>query len=274
MNNLLQRILTGILGAAIVIGLVWFNEWTYFGLFLLISFLCQWELYGIFVKNGKCPQRFFGLLTGIFLNTTFFLYESGTCEGKILFLNLLPLFFIFIRELFCNKGTAVENLSLTILGIIYSALPFALLHLIAFDETLNYQREIVLGILFLQWACDTGAYFVGKYLGKHKLWERISPKKTWEGSIGGLVACIAVSFALAKNYHSLTQQNWLVLSLIIGIISQFGDLAESAMKRNFQIKDSGSILPGHGGLLDRFDGLILAIPFVVVYFAIDALIKH
>lgn len=266
MNNLLQRILTGILGAAIVIGLVWFNEWTYFGLFLLISFLCQWELYGMFVKNGKCPQRFLGLLTGICINVTVFLQQRDATDYEFLLVNLIPLFLIFITELFRKKGTTTENLSLTFLGIIYAALPFALLHLIAFDETLNYQREIILGILFLQWACDTGAYFVGKYFGKRKLWERISPKKTWEGSIGGLVACIAVSFALAKNYNSLTQQNWLALSLIIGVISQFGDLTESAMKRNFQIKDSGGILPGHGGLLDRFDGLILAIPFVAVYF--------
>jgi phosphatidate cytidylyltransferase len=128
-----------------------------------------------------------------------------------------------------------------------------------------YDFRVILGMLFLTWMLDTMAYFGGRFLGKHKLWERISPKKTWEGAATGAVFCIGLSIGLECWWPM--SWSWLVVGLITSVVSQLGDLVESMYKRSLQIKDSGGILPGHGGLLDRFDGLLITIPVVYLYIA-------
>lgn len=115
------------------------------------------------------------------------------------------------------------------------------------------------------WTNDTGAYLAGRFFGKHKLFERISPKKTWEGSIGGGILTIGVAFILSVYFTNLDQTNWIVLAILVAVFGGLGDLVESMLKRSLNIKDSGNLLPGHGGILDRFDGLLLSIPFIYSY---------
>ncbi|MCB0856159.1 MAG: phosphatidate cytidylyltransferase, partial [Bacteroidetes bacterium] len=131
----------------------------------------------------------------------------------------------------------------------------------------EYDPSLPLGILLLTWVLDSGAYFAGRWLGKHPLFPRISPKKTWEGSIGGAVLCIALGVLLEKMLPA-QPYNWIVIAAIISVFSQLGDLIESMFKRSIEIKDSGSLLPGHGGMLDRFDGIYVSIPFLFLYFSL------
>lgn len=187
------------------------------------------------------------------------------------------LFMIFMLiELFSENEQPISRVAYTITGILYVSVPFGLLTLIPWEITNSnndlsvsvYQFEIIYAILFLIWANDVGAYFIGKFFGKHKLFERISPKKTWEGSIGGLVLSILFTFFLYEVFGIYSIPEWIGLCIIVVITGSLGDLVESMIKRTLQVKDSGTILPGHGGLLDRFDALIFAIPFVFVYLTI------
>jgi phosphatidate cytidylyltransferase len=159
------------------------------------------------------------------------------------------------------------NIAFTFLGIFYVAVPFAILNVVVYEEG-NYNYEIILGSLLILWASDTGAYFAGTRFGKRKLFERISPKKSWEGFVGGAVLALIFVFGLSLFLHSLTVEQWLIVGIIIIVGGTFGDLIESLLKRSIEIKDSGDSLPGHGGFLDRFDGLLISAPFIAAYLEI------
>ncbi|MEO5569436.1 MAG: CDP-archaeol synthase, partial [Bacteroidia bacterium] len=176
-------------------------------------------------------------------------------------------FLLFIFELFRKSKHPFINIALTITGIIYVAVPFGLFLFIGANNGPDgmYHPQIALGFLYLLWASDTGAYLVGSKIGKHRLFERISPKKSWEGSIGGAAIALLTAFVISKFYMDLSLLDWMVVALIIVVTGTFGDLVESMLKRSLDIKDSGKIFPGHGGILDRFDGLLLAAPFVFFY---------
>jgi phosphatidate cytidylyltransferase len=163
-----------------------------------------------------------------------------------------------------NERKPFTNIAFTFLGIIYVAVPFALFNIAAFEDGV-YNYEIIWGCLFILWACDTGAYFAGTFFGKRKLFERISPKKSWEGFFGGAALALLFAFGIAQFFHSYSVTEWMIIGVIIVVGGTYGDLVESLLKRSIEIKDSGTILPGHGGFLDRFDGLLIAIPFIVVY---------
>ena len=156
------------------------------------------------------------------------------------------------------------NIVFTFLGIFYVALPFALLNVVVFEDG-AYNYEVILGSLLILWASDTGAYFAGTRFGKRKLFERISPKKSWEGFVGGAVLALAFVVGLSQFLHSLSTVQWVVVGILIIVGGTFGDLIESLLKRSIEIKDSGDSLPGHGGFLDRFDGLLIAAPFIAAY---------
>ena len=156
------------------------------------------------------------------------------------------------------------NIAFTFLGIFYVAVPFALMNIAAFHEG-EYNFEIIFGCLFILWASDTGAYFAGTFFGKRKLFERISPKKSWEGFFGGAFLALVFAYGLSRFFETFTLTEWLIIALIIIVGGTFGDLVESLFKRSMEIKDSGSSLPGHGGFLDRFDGLLISAPFIVAY---------
>jgi phosphatidate cytidylyltransferase len=153
------------------------------------------------------------------------------------------------------------------LGIIYVALPFSLMHVAVFSQGV-YLFPIVFGFLFILWANDTGAYFAGTAFGKTKLFERISPKKSWEGSLGGSILAFVMAGVMAHFFPQLPAWHWMIMAVIVVIAGTYGDLVESLFKRSIDIKDSGSLIPGHGGFLDRFDGLLLSMPFVSCFLAL------
>ena len=175
-----------------------------------------------------------------------------------------------VSELYLKKENPLNNWAYAMFSQVYIALPFALLNVLAFqsDETItatSYQYLFPLSIFAFNWLNDTGAYCTGMLLGKHPLFKRISPKKSWEGSIGGAVFCIVAAFVISNYFPIMSTVEWVGLALTIVVFGTWGDLSESLMKRQLGIKDSGNILPGHGGILDRFDSAILAIPAAVVY---------
>jgi phosphatidate cytidylyltransferase len=188
-------------------------------------------------------------------------------EKFVLLTSLLcfPLLFLsFVFELFAKSEQPFANVAFIILGMVYIGIPFALLDFIAFDADKFYTNTI-LGLLVLTWANDTGAYLVGSQIGKTKLFPSISPKKTWEGSIGGVVITIFIAILMSFFFEECTMVQWIVLAIIVVIFGSIGDLVESMLKRSYSIKDSGNLLPGHGGFLDRFDAFIFLIPFATAY---------
>ncbi len=226
-------------------------------LFLIIALLGLSEFYALLERANYRPQKYIGLLVGFGIIGL----ELYTFYGSILF----PVLGFFFVELFRKTQKPLENIALSMLGIIYVVTPFFLL--IHLSKLCEYHpaTNIILGFFFLMWSNDTFAYLIGKPFGRTKLFERISPKKTWEGFIGGLVLTQGVAYILSIYFTQLPLRDWMVIGAIVSVFGTLGDLVESMFKRNLDIKDSGSILPGHGGILDRFDGVFLSAPFMVAY---------
>ena len=268
-NNLTQRIITGIFGSAVIITCVCVGPWTYFAVFFLICFLAMLEFYTLAGFDGMVPQKALGIFCGMIIFCLSFLIEMDLLHYRYYFLIYPLISFVYIVKLYKKfERKPFTNIAFTFLGIFYVAIPFALLNIAAFAPTGNYNYEIIFGCLFILWATDTGAYFAGTFFGKRKLFERISPKKTWEGFAGGAVLALIFTYGLSQFFHSLTVIQWFIIGVIIVIGGTFGDLVESLLKRSIEIKDSGSALPGHGGFLDRFDGLLISAPFIVAYLEI------
>jgi phosphatidate cytidylyltransferase len=264
-NNLTQRIITGILGSAAIITGICLSRWAYFGLFLFLAIVTLNEFYKLLKSQQIFSERLFGIVSGAACFIISFFIESGDLHQKF-FLTIFPLLaIVFIIKLYKKSETKpFTNVAFTLLGLVYIAVPLSLINFIAFTNG-KYRYEMILGTLLILWATDTGAYFAGTYLGKHKLFPRVSPKKTWEGFAGGAVLALIFAFGLSRYFDILSLADWLVVGVIIIIGGTFGDLVESLLKRSIEIKDSGNVLPGHGGFLDRFDGLLIASPFLVTY---------
>ena len=265
MNNLIQRTLTGIIFVAVLMGSIISGSAPFAGVFSLIVIFTTREFYLLLKQKDYEPQVLGGVVASVVLFLSTYQVLSGHSHKVLLSVNILSIFSIFIFELFRNKKQPLKNILVTIGGVIYVGLPFALLNLIAFlpiDSVIgNYNKYILLGFFIILWANDTGAYVVGSLIGKNRLFERISPKKSWEGSIGG--AFFAVGFAILMYYFTglETAIFWVIFALSIVVFGTLGDLVESLLKRDLGVKDSGSILPGHGGFLDRFDAVLMAAPF-------------
>lgn len=265
-SDLVTRLLTGVLGAFLLIFIIaFFKEWGFFGVFLFMSIMTQWEFYKLIKLNGIVPLRVYGTLMGILIFTMVFLVEMGIINLDWFYI-ILPLTsgVYFIKLYKKNEKDPFTNIAFTFLGIFYVALPISLLSVAAF-ATGAYSFQIVIGIFLILWASDTGAYFAGIQFGKRKLFERVSPKKSWEGSVGGAILSLAFAFGVSYYFKDLAEWQWLIISLIIIVTGTYGDLIESLFKRSMDIKDSGKKLPGHGGFLDRFDGLLLSVPFIVIF---------
>lgn len=270
-SNLTQRIITGLLGAAGIIAAICFGPWTYFAIFFFICVSSLWEFYKLVGMDGMAPQKTFGTICGIFVFAISFLIEMDYIGYQYYFLIFPLISFVYMIKLYKKfERKPFTNIAFTFLGIFYVAVPFTLLNIAAFEHGV-YNYQIIFGCLFILWASDTGAYFAGTFFGKRKLFERISPKKSWEGFFGG--AALAMAFAVGQKFFfesigqqsTLTLTDWIMVGLIIIIGGTFGDLVESLLKRSIEIKDSGDSLPGHGGFLDRFDGLLISAPFIVAY---------
>lgn len=258
------RAITGFFFIIVLVGTVLLGRYAFIPFFSLIGLLALSEFYKIVRKRDVYPLTIIGLGTGILQFAFTGLYLLGFLSEKFLLIPLLGVFCVYIISLYEKSENPIQNIAFTLTGFIYTIFPFTCFIYLGFIQG-NYNFEIPLGFLILLWTNDTGAYLSGKSFGKRKLFERISPNKTWEGFIGGVVLAVIVSLNLARYFESLNTWEWVVVGVIIGIFGTLGDLVESMLKRNYNIKDSGNILPGHGGVLDRFDGLLISAPLVYIF---------
>jgi phosphatidate cytidylyltransferase len=272
-NNFTTRTITGAVFVLLIVGSVILDAKIFATLFLIVSILAQLEFYKILEKRGRKPQTYLGTGVGSLLYVSFAtnaLGLFGSYGQMLIFLNFFLIGLIFIAELFKQSSDPFGNIGTTIVGIIYIALPLGLLNYLYHPVVYpyNFSFGILLGYFIILWLNDTGAYLVGSAFGKHTLFERISPGKTWEGSIGGALFAILAAAVLSNYFTGITIFQWTMMALIIVVFGTLGDLIESMLKRSLGIKDSGNILPGHGGLLDRFDAVFLSAPVVFVYITI------
>lgn len=277
MNELLKRLLTGILFVTVMIGGVIWNEYSFMLLFSTLTILSINEYYNIISdklnasEDWKTLYKFMNTIFGVIIFAIVFLVSSG--KIPLIFLTLIAAFPLtwFIVEMYHESDTPFTNVSYNSMALFYIAVPFASTSFLVFKKGGDeYEFKFLLAILFFAWANDSWAYLIGKFFGKHKLFPRISPKKTWEGFVGGAVAALAFAFLVNWLFVELSLPDigivhYLSLSAITIVMSTYGDLTESMIKRNLNIKDSGQALPGHGGFLDRFDGLIFSIPACSMY---------
>ncbi|TSJ43632.1 phosphatidate cytidylyltransferase [Mucilaginibacter corticis] len=259
------RAITGFFFIIVMVASVLLGHYVFGAFYLLLSCFCLWEFYGLVKKAGFKPDVTTGLLNGIFIYAAFALaaYQSEGAH-KLLFLLPVPVSAIFIQELFKKNKAPFTNIGYTYLGLIFTIMPFTFFHGLAYVNG-SFNFHFPLGFLLMLWANDTGAYLVGSQMGRNKLFERHSPKKTWEGLIGGIIITGIAAYIISIYYTELTAQQWIISGVIISCFGTTGDLIESMFKRSIDVKDSGGILPGHGGLLDRFDGLLIAAPIVYTY---------
>lgn len=270
MGDFLQRLGTGVLFFIVIIGGSIIHPNSFGILWLLITIFGQIEFYKLLKKSGANPQLIGGVIQGIVLFGTCFIYVQSEFENwPILLVNLPILYVIFMYDLFRKDKNSFTNIAYTLVGVIYIALPFSLLNFIVVDinvlPTYSYRPWVLIGMIMTLWANDSWAYIWGNVFGKNKLFPSISPGKTWEGFIGGYLSCLLWSWLMSVFIKDITLIDWLVIASILSLIGTLGDLVESKLKRSLGIKDSGNLLPGHGGILDRFDALIMSTPFVVFY---------
>jgi len=265
-----ERIITAIIFVIVMLIGIFGGSHTFALLILFIASVSYLEFFKLSNYEGKNDFRqisaillglspiVFALISQVFsLSTNWYFTDFAVVTIPAIFL-------FFLLELHHKNKDPIKNLGIVLLGYIYIGLPYMMLVLMAFWRV-DYQPFLVIGLLLLVWLNDTGAYFAGKFLGKRLLAPNVSPKKTWEGLIGGVIATLLVSQILAYFIKEYSPQEW----LIMGILCSFGilgDLIESLFKRRANIKDSGSLMPGHGGVLDRFDAFAFVIPAIFVYF--------
>jgi len=282
-----QRVVSAIIFVIAMLGGVFGGATAFYILFLLITAGSLWEFTGLIFKRdedsflfrritgtiiGCLPFLVFGskifklflpMASGARFSPYLFVAELSDNVSPILMsviLLLLLVFLLFIVELFLESEQPFTNLGHYLLGVVYIGVPFALLISISYWHD-NYAPLRVFGLLFLTWTNDTMAYFVGSLIGKTPFFSRISPKKTWEGTLGGVVCAFLVAFILSNFIPDFGFLEWMVLAATVAVFGTLGDLVESMFKRSIKIKDSGSFIPGHGGLLDRFDSFIFVLPF-------------
>ncbi len=288
MSTLIKRTATGFLILLVITGAIALNSLSFVALFFLVMLGTLYEFYNALLRAKIHPQIVYGLLIAAMFYVFAFLNAIGFIPIRFIFLFFPLLSVIFLAELFLRENRPFHNIAFTLLGLFYIALPFSLFHYFVFHPSeelilqsgndvdivnfvfqpgfkVHYYYQILLGFFFLNWLNDTGAYIIGMPFGKHKLFKRISPKKSWEGFIGGALFCIVTAILLARFFPVLQLRDWLAMAFIVVVFATLGDLVESMLKRYLGLKDSGGILPGHGGLLDRFDGVIFSAPIVYAY---------
>jgi phosphatidate cytidylyltransferase len=260
------RAITGFFFVVVMLASVLLGHYVFGAFFLVLSIFCLKEFYTLLNKNGANPDMLTGLVNGIFIYVIFALitYQNTPLYHKLLFLLTVTGGAIFIQELFKRSQAPFVNIGFTLIGILYITVPFTFFHALAYVNG-EYNFHYPLAFMLLLWANDTGAYLVGRKFGRIKLFERHSPKKTWEGFMGGIFISAAVAFIISYFFKELLWNQWVSVAILVAGFGTLGDLIESMFKRGIDVKDSGEILPGHGGLLDRFDGLLLAAPVVYTY---------
>lgn len=276
LNNFIKRTLTGSIFVLVLGGSILLSPLTCFILFLIIIILGVLEFYKLIGLREVIANRALGVASSIGILLVTYLYATGYATLTWYWAVVPFISAIFIAELYRKKPLPFQNISFTLLGIFYICIPFSLLILFAFPVKLfnSYEPTIILGFFFLLWTNDTGAYLTGMTMGKHPMFPRISPKKSWEGFTGGFILTIIVAIIISRYFVALQLVDWVAIAIIISIFGVWGDLIESMLKRSLEVKDSGNILPGHGGILDRFDSVIFAAPMVFVYFQLKNILIY
>lgn len=277
LKNLIVRTLSGIGLLALLLGATLFSYGSFVVLVLLILIGGMWEFYGLARATGAQPQRFWGILAALLLfligvnvgavaMVTREVYEIPAIPVFVVALFLLLLFPALSLAFALGKGDSLKNVGATLLGVAYVALPLALLVCLPAFMSPNgsWNPWLVLAYIFLIWGNDVFAYLAGIAFGRHKMCPSISPKKSWEGFVGGILGAVAVGY-VASLLLDASPLLWCCMALLAAVTGVLGDLVESQLKRKAGVKDSGNLIPGHGGVLDRFDALLLATPFVFLF---------
>ena len=276
-KNLIIRAIVGALFVIIMVG-GFYNPHTMIALFAVITGLTIWEYTGLVNQKPRISvNRFISTIAGVYLFLAVAALRVGIITNFVVVIPyLLTIVYLLISELYLKQEDPINDWAYTMLSQLYIALPFSMINVLAFEQSSNgagfqYHALLPLCIFIFLWLNDTGAYCSGSLFGKHKLFPRISPAKSWEGSIGGgllvviVAACIGYHAQKPANSAQLSILGWIGLGLVVVVFGTWGDLVESLFKRTLGVKDSGKLLPGHGGMLDRFDSSLLAIPASVIY---------
>ena len=273
LKNLIVRAISGLGLIVVVLGGILWSQWSLFAVLLLMTLGGVSEFYRLAERQAVRPQRALGMLMSLLLLVLNFAFVSQDIEvlgahqrpfvcGLAMLLLLAPT--LFICELYRKGENPLANIAATLLGVFYVALPLSLVLYLPLIGSAEWNPWVLIAYIVIVWSNDVFAYLVGMAIGRRRLFERLSPKKSWEGFFGGVAGAVAAGVVAA---HLLDQSwvVWAVMALLIAVTAVLGDLAESMFKRAADVKDSGALIPGHGGVLDRFDALFLSAPFVFVY---------
>jgi phosphatidate cytidylyltransferase len=273
LKTLATRSLSAAVFVVLLISSVLWNYFTFSAFFYIVSLIGLIEFYNIAEKLDSKPFKIAGLTFAsiiylMTLNYSLFgcnVFDEFVISKHQIFLWLLisVIFLIPVFALFSNRAPSIKDGLFTMFGIFYSVVPFVTLNLMA-SQNNQFSPKLILGIIFLIWSNDTFAYLGGSLFGKNKMIERISPGKTWEGTIFGVFVTFVISFIFKNYFENEFGLLWLIFGFFVPVLATIGDLIESMLKRQAQIKDSGNIMPGHGGVLDRFDSLIFVAPIVFI----------
>lgn len=260
------RAITAFFFTIVMLGSIFLGAYTFTGFYLLLSVFALAEFYKLVRTAEVKPHAVIGLVVSALVFLLIASYHFIAVESKYLLL-LIPLMSsVFLFELYRKDKSPFSNIGYTFLGLFFVTIPFCFYFSLGFLSDWNlYNFHLPLAFLLMLWASDTGAYLFGRKLGAHKLFERHSPKKTWEGFFGGMFTSVLVSFIVSYFFTEISFLIWAGMAVLIVSFGTLGDLVESMLKRSLNAKDSGNLLPGHGGLLDRFDGLLIAAPIVYAY---------
>ena len=274
MNNFIQRALSGTVFVLLLVGSIIWTRYSFGILFAVITAFVIHEFHKL--TNGQENVRVnkaFAVIGAVIIFASSFLYYAfyDDVSTNIFLIYALFVAAVFIAELYRKQAQPVHNWAYFILGQAYIALPFALLNFILFSS--GYQPLILLAVFITIWVNDTGAYITGITFGKRRLFERISPKKSWEGFFGGVFFSLISAYVFFLWIGGMSLIQWIVFTQIIVVFGTFGDLIESLLKRTLSVKDSGGAIPGHGGLLDRFDSMLIAVPVIFVYLQLITLVN-
>ena len=278
MSNLTTRTLTGAWIILFVMGGFWLHPVSFFIAGMVMMVGTQVEYYTMIRITGIRPQVVTGIITGITAYTISTLVAARIID-RMFFLMLIPmLYVVMVIELYRKVEKPFDSLAHTYFSILYTVIPFSMIPFSAFyreglgsiinQSMISFSPGIIIGFFILLWTNDTAAYLVGITLGRRRLFERISPKKSWEGFIGGVLVTAVMGYLISGWLGVVGKGGWVVIAVIVSVAGTYGDLIESMLKRSIGVKDSGTIMPGHGGFLDRFDSVVISFPLVYLYIAV------
>lgn len=260
------RAITAFFFTIVMLGSLLLGAYVFTFFYLLLSLVALLEFFKLVKIGGIIPQRNIGVLAAAFIFLITASHHFFHFDSKYLLLVVPLLFAVLISELYQKNKGPFTNISYTFVGFIYVTIPFCFFYALGFmTNPAGYSFHLPLAFLLMLWANDTGAYLFGMKFGKRRLFERHSPKKSWEGFFGGVLTSVLVAYLISLQFTEMSVFIWAGMAILISCFGTLGDLVESMLKRSLDAKDSGSFLPGHGGFLDRFDGLLIAAPIVYVY---------